>query len=507
MFSRVVTYHDFYRGIRRVSGLEDNIAAEVVLKDQPPALLHDLLTNPVALDNFLQVPGLCFNRMAPCPPQEAFVCVELESLQLSSNFLLGSKWDVFATSTPTGSDRQRTCDIFATDSNTGNLVFAAFGVKYEKIPIALFAKTLSREEQRNMSIETDPSLLTKQVEDNKIVAPDSGSGFNGIGKAAGARFVPKSSTKLQGSTESTGAPTPSEVTSMSSKSTRILHHHRQEVERKLVRLLSEMLDFAPERLVGQSSLDELGLDSLLLMEVASEIDSAFGISIPQEALQRILNVESLTDYLYKNGSVSLFREPAEKPALSPQLQDNGDTGTIPLSSRSQPVSPETPTELTGNTITQAGYVVLRLAQILGTHLECSATEFHPSTDLADKGLDSLLWMEVISDIEKMFDVTFDLALTAGSKYGELCDKLATAIDRHYSSQATSSPLSLLAHSGEIDTDSTKSQSVSVTSASLNSSPDSSMKIPPFNNAPDDFESIKSEFDKLADRYHFKRFFD
>lgn len=75
MFSRIVIYQYFYRGIRRVYALGDNIAAEVVLKDQPPASLHDLLTNPVALDNFLQVPGLYFNCMVPCSPQETFVCV------------------------------------------------------------------------------------------------------------------------------------------------------------------------------------------------------------------------------------------------------------------------------------------------------------------------------------------------------------------------------------------------------------------------------------------------
>lgn len=508
MFSRVVNYQDFYRGIRRISALEDNIAADVVLKDQPPALLHDLLTNPVALDNFLQVPGLYFNCMAPCAPQEAFVCVQLESLQLSSDFLLGNKWDVFATSEPTGSDQQRSCDIFATDSNTGSLVFAALGVKYEKIPIALFAKTLTREEQRNLSTKTDVSSSTKQVADDKLVASDLVLGSKGIEKVASGRLVPKSSTNLlQVNTESTEASTPSEITSMPSKLTGISHSRRQEVERKLVRLLSEVLDASPERLVGNSSLDELGLDSLLMMEVASEIESAFGISIPQEALQSLLSVEPLADYLYKKGSVGSFHKPADELALLTRLQDNEDTGSTTASSRSQHLSPQTPTELSENIVRQGGDVVVRLAGILSTHLECSATEFHPSTDLADKGLDSLLWMEVISDIEKIFDVTIDLALTAGSKYGELCDELVAAIGRHYSSQAGSSPLSSITQPGEIDTDSTKSQSVSVTSASLDISPDRSGKLSTFYNTPDDFESIKPEFDKLADKYHFRRFFD
>lgn len=75
IFSRVATYHDFYRGIRRPSALEGTIAAQVVLQGHQPALLYGLLTNPVALDNFLQVPGLYLNCINACPPQEFFVCL------------------------------------------------------------------------------------------------------------------------------------------------------------------------------------------------------------------------------------------------------------------------------------------------------------------------------------------------------------------------------------------------------------------------------------------------
>lgn len=294
------------------------------------------------------------------------------------------------------------------------------GVKYEKISISLFARTLTREEQRNPSPKTDASSLAKHVEDDKVVARGSVLGCNGIGKAASVRFVPESSTNLrQVSTESTEASTPSEITSMPSKSTATSYNQRKDVEGKLVQLLSELLDAAPERLTGQSSLEELGLDSLLMMEIASEIDSAFSISIPQEALQSLLSVGSLADYLCKNGNATSFREPADELAFSLRLQDNEETETTILSFRSQHLSPQTPTELSGKPVTQAGDVVARLTGILSTHLECSATELNPSIDLADKGLDSLLWMEVISDIEKVFDVTIDLVLTAGSKYGEL----------------------------------------------------------------------------------------
>lgn len=499
LFSKVVTYHELYQGIHKISALDDNIAAQVVLKDQPLASLHGLLTNPVALDNFLQVPGLYFNCMAACPPQQVFVCVQLQSLQISLDFLHGNKWDVFATCAPTDSDRQRSCDIFATDSKTGNLVFMALEVQYERIPTALFAKTLAREGQRSLLTRADASSLAKQAEDENFSASDSLLSYNRVLQTVDGRTASKSSISLrQANTGSTEASTASETASMHSKSTST-DHRKKEMERKLVHILSEMLDVTPEQLIGQSNLDELGIDSLLMMEITSEIDSVFGISIPQEALQSLLNVESIVGYLYIHGGAS--------SPLSSELQNQVGRGTINSSFTSRPLSPETSLEISGKTCPQAGDVVSRLAKILGTHLECSVTEFHPSTDLAEKGLDSLLWMEVIGDIEKMFDVTIDPTLTTGSRYGELCDKLEKAIGGHHSSRTSSLPLSSLSPSGERGTDDTKSTSMPVTSVNIKSTPDTVRESWPFENAPDDFESIKPEFDKLADKYHFKNFFD
>ncbi|KAG6362868.1 hypothetical protein INS49_007963 [Diaporthe citri] len=246
------------------------------------------------------------------------------------------------------------------------------------------------------------------------------------------------------------------------------------MEKKILSRLSEMIDVAPGELAGKSGLAELGIDSLLMMEVASEIDSAFGISIPQDTIQSLLNVDSVVDYLYRHGGANSSREPADEFALSPHLED---------------------------------IEVIAITTILSTHLECSATEFHASTDLADKGLDSLLWMEVISDIEAIFDVTIDLYLTPRSKYGDLCDKLEQAIGHNCSSQATSSPFSSLSCSDEISTDSTKRHSKSVSSGNLDSSSANAESVSPFIEAPDDFESIKPEFDKLAAKYDFKHFFD
>lgn len=111
---------------------------------------------------------------------------------------------------------------------------------------------------------------------------------------------------------------------------------------------------------------------------------------------------------------------------------------------------------------QNGDVASRLASILGTHLKYSATELQLLTDLADKTLNPLLWMELISGIEQIFDVSIDLSLTEGSRYGDFCNWLVKEISRylHYSRSASSSPLTLSSHSAqaEINTGPMKSRS-------------------------------------------------
>lgn len=308
--------------------LKDSIAARVVLKDQQPALIHCLLTNPVTLDNFLQVPTLYLDYIASCPPQEAFIYVQVHSLQLSPDFLRSSSWDVLATSAPMNSNQQYTCDIFVTDNNSMNRC-VAFGAKCERIAMALFARRLSPGEQPYLAFKTDFLSLALRVDDGRFSALNQIPLRDGTENAAGEMTEPKSSMESREvHTRSTEAFTPSESTCISSKTTSSAGHQREQMERKLLNLLSEITDVAPGGLVGKSSLDKLGIDALLTTDVVSEIDSAFGISIPQDALQSLLHVNSIVDCLYRHDGGNSFRGPADEFALLPHLEDTGATATL-----------------------------------------------------------------------------------------------------------------------------------------------------------------------------------
>ena len=124
VFSEVVQYRDFYRGVRRVASGDDGaVVAEVCLPESQPSCIKELLSMPVAIDNFFQVPGLYANCLAPRPSDEIFVCTHLDRIQFSPEFgkpqIEGRSrgWDVFAMSTAIG-EKESSNDIFVTDQAT-----------------------------------------------------------------------------------------------------------------------------------------------------------------------------------------------------------------------------------------------------------------------------------------------------------------------------------------------------------------------------------------------------
>ena len=150
VFSRVVQYRDFYKGVRRVASTQDGaVVAEVYLPESQPSCIQELLSMPVAIDNFFQVPGLYANCLAPCPSDEDFVATHIDRIQLSPEFgklqIEGKSrgWDVFAMSIAI-SNKESSNDIFVTDQVTGQVAFVAFGAKFGRVKTVSLAKILSR---------------------------------------------------------------------------------------------------------------------------------------------------------------------------------------------------------------------------------------------------------------------------------------------------------------------------------------------------------------------------
>ncbi|KAJ5598872.1 ketoacyl-synt-domain-containing protein [Penicillium hordei] len=518
IFSRVVQYHDFYQGVRRLASTNDGfVAAEVSLLETQPGVSKDLLSFPVAIDNFFQVPGLFANCLAPCPSDEVFVSTHVDRIQLSPEF--GKRqteggspaWDVFAISTSIG-EKESSNDIFVTDKGTNKLVFIVFGAKFSRVKTATLAKILSRANQN----ETSAPMRNETTQRGRL----------NTGKAPLISSVSKTPTVVL-SQPIPGQQQPSrqtgpQVEAMTAKkipspSSPVIQMRTQlpNVETQLRQMLSEITDVPANQFQTTVTLDQLGIDSLMTTEIVSEVQEVFNIAIDTAQLFDLQTFGSLCSYLdtheSRQGSVnSVDQSPQAK--LAPPLPS-----TLAISSaEEQDVIREVVIEQTTSVAKNAGVpdyeeLVAQLAGLLGTHLECPPTDFTGPTNLMDHGLDSLLSMELMSDIEEIFGVSIDSKLLLSeSSFGHLADILVSAVTslRPASSTDSTTVTSTRAQSngmttpgtmtdnsvdgGDIFTATAKVQSVSTTAV--------------LDSAAQAFESIKGHFDRFAEQYHFSDFY-
>ncbi|KAB5575475.1 hypothetical protein GE09DRAFT_1200074 [Coniochaeta sp. 2T2.1] len=496
VFSRVVQYHEFYQGVRKVAGDKGMVVAEVTLPDPQPAVLSGLLSNPVAVDNFLQVPGLYANCLGPCPQDEVYVCTQVDQVQISPDIGVqsGICWKVCAISTQV-TDKEIHNDVFAIDVATNKLVFVAFGARFSRVRITSLAKVLSRAKDGHTATSdldrTDPinhpwayqvqqALATPgdikepaSVNNHPVQAPKTAP------SGAPPKHVPKPelphANPVTTPAPQSGTPGPS-------------------IESDVRNMLSRITDIPADQFKGEVSLADLGVDSLMATEIVSEVQEVFSISIPQTDMQDLQSFCALCEYLGRHlgRPMSDPRHAQVDPEPSPSLSST---------SGAQDTALAITTKFQESDVRDG--LVSRLASLLASHLECPASEFEPSTNLSDRGLDSLLCMELASDVEKTFGFTIDLAqLTTQSTFEDLSKIVLSAavpgLAVSTASEGTSAPTPPSPKTPFED-----SQPID----SLHNLPTSFAKRSDFTGAPRVFEQTKEEFGQLADAYQLTGFYE
>ena len=531
VFSTVVKYRDFYQGVRRVASNNGAVLGEVCLPESQPSCIRELLSMPVAIDNFFQVPGLYANCLAPCPSDEVFVCTHIDRIQLSPEFgklqIEGKSrgWDIFAMSTAI-SDKESSNDIFVTDQSTGQLVFVAFGARFSRARTTSLAKILSRANPDNASTTASFTFAQRgRVEDtlDSFAASQVKTQAVTSSQLLHPRHVQQHQQQLPQQPLSPSRTTPVDQTLPSLPSLNGAGPQTLSVETELREMLSKMTDVPADKLKGNVTLDELGIDSLMVTEIVSEIHEAFHISIPQDRLQDLQTVASLCIYLDNHESRQGSRKELDvpKPQPTPLLLPTPLPNTLPiqptanhnvnLSHRIEQIS-----SLAGSSkiqeYDQHQDLVSRLAGLLGSHLDCPPSDFERMTNLADRGLDSLLCMELMSDVEKIFGVSIDLSvLTGDSNFGHLADIFVSAVTPlgHTGTTDSSTAASSLLQSSGLATPVTipdgGTDEAHVLTKTMKASSSSTIDI--LASAAREFEGVKGDFDKLADEYQFSDFYN
>lgn len=287
MFSNVVDYADYYKGVHSISA-SDNVATATV---KVPARRHELIdagiTDPIILDNFLQVAGIHTNCLSPRDAGLVFMCTSIDEIILTPFFLAersdDREWTVhtqFALDQNTPANT-RTNDIFVCDATTGQIIMAVLGATFKGVQLKSLEKSLTR---LNKS--------TAAVAEERPVPPHSpvDSGYTSELERNDAEWAPEAlAQKVTSSTVQTTESDPLAGTVGTAGSNDALS--------KVQTMLSEIIEIPVEEVTASSSLEDLGIDSLLITEVLAEIKTRFGVLVAQDTLSNCADVRGVADLL------------------------------------------------------------------------------------------------------------------------------------------------------------------------------------------------------------------
>ena len=370
-FAEIVDYGEDYQGLQKLVGQGNESAGHIVKKYNGETWLDAHLS-----DCFCQVGGIWVNCMTDRDPSDMYIANGIEqwirSPKLRQEDSRPDAWDVFAYH-HRPSDKAFLTDIFVFNAATGALMEVILGINYVRIPKVSMSKLLSRLTAGDAKTSTSAAV------------PSKPTNFK-MPKAA------KPSVPLSQVSKGSKAPKPRKERKQSS---------RPDVSFKVKGLLAEISGLEPDEIEDDSELANIGIDSLMGMELAREIGGAFKCSLPSEQLVEITDLPGLLR------CVQLAIGPVEQPDLEEEADDTEESDDDGPSSNDPSIFTPSDSDTNVKSVAETD-IVEYLAEFLGVDKE----DMTSSTVLRDLGVDSLLSTELRSEIATKFEyeISEDVAI-------------------------------------------------------------------------------------------------
>ncbi|KAK6215493.1 polyketide synthase protein [Colletotrichum tabaci] len=298
-FAEVVDYADYYRGVQSVSADDGNRAVgRVTMPARRPTPLADAgVCDPITLDNFLQVAGIHCNCLSDRDKAAVLMCTSVDEIVFSPTFLAADKrsdddeWVVYTRfDDDPKQPKTRTNDIFVCEAASGDIVVAVLGATFHSVPFRSLAKSLGR---LNAVVPVSVPVL----QSTKPVMPDlddaaADSGYSSTDLVSQASDVDKTETHVDAFLSAAGD---DHITASASATASTATFVDTLV--KVRTLLSDMIEIPVDEVTPVTTLEELGIDSLLVTEVLAEIQKQFGVQLSQEQFAGCVHVRDVATLL------------------------------------------------------------------------------------------------------------------------------------------------------------------------------------------------------------------
>ncbi|KAI0442588.1 hypothetical protein F4803DRAFT_353224 [Xylaria telfairii] len=264
-FEQVIDYQTMYRKLDKVVSTDTEVAARL-----HKAYEQTTWIDPVLTECFCQVSAIYANlitEVLDLPEQGVYVCNGvgrwIRNPKFESHTPISNEWEVFAIHHRT-SETKIVSDVFAFDSRDGSLFEAILGVTFERVSV----DDLRHHIEAYAAIDDSISSISNSAESqdqpsansNSWSCPSSATSCDGSG-------VKASNTDLQSS--------------------------RVSVTAEVREIVCNLSGLEPADIQPTSDLVELGIDSLMAMELVREVDTVFHCTLHNEQLLELTDFQSL----------------------------------------------------------------------------------------------------------------------------------------------------------------------------------------------------------------------
>ena len=289
-FSEVVNYSETFRFAQKIVSKNNQSAGRVVKE-----VSRDNRIDTGLLDSFCQVAGVFVNCMTDTPECDMYISDRVDEWIRSPKIRADNGWpevfNVFCCH-QRPSEKQYISDIFVFDPRNGTLLEVILGIHYQRIPKDTMRKVLIK-----LTADSKTSVSAAAPAPKSLETP--------VAIKASETF--KSSKAISAKLKKTTS--------------------RPDIALKVRSLVSTLSGLEPEQIKDNSELGDIGIDSLMGMEVAREIEIAFKCSLDQS------NLLNLTDFssLVKSIQIALGYDALEVSEDSDQVTSQVGACELPKS--------------------------------------------------------------------------------------------------------------------------------------------------------------------------------
>jgi len=252
---KLIFFDEMYHGIKSISYQGHEAAGKVAAELDPKLAPGEALYDTPTIDGMMQFAGVLVNYFAHPSGKDVLLCQGINRIVTSGGFDITAK-EWIAYSLLTEDTKERTVsDVYIFDKKSQKVVIAFIGFVFTRTSVSVLQRSL-----RSVN--------------------SGGSGANPTAKP-----IPAPAPK----------PTPAEVALASVPAREVSAKASKALEMKEV--LHRVTDIPLEEITPESTLEELGIDSLLVTEVLNEVQTTFGIDIDLNTFLFFPNVKAVCDYV------------------------------------------------------------------------------------------------------------------------------------------------------------------------------------------------------------------